>query len=76
MQIRKLYSFSHCLFRENKIVLVRSLSLSRLDYCKSLHASANKKVIDKLQRVQNGACKFANAYFVFILLVSMYGRTC
>jgi hypothetical protein len=45
------------LTREGLISLVRSLVLSRLDYCNVLYDGLCGSVISKLQRVQNASCR-------------------
>ena len=57
-ELRKLHRVKHYLSLESRKIAVQSLILSRLDYCNSLLGGTNKSSIEKLQRVQNAACRF------------------
>ena len=57
-QLRKLNRIKQYLSIETRIVLVRTLILSRLDYCNSLLSGATKASLNKLQLVQNAAARF------------------
>ena len=54
---RKTARVRHLVDQDTANVLVQTLILSRLDYCNSLLLGSSKLCIDKLQRLQNMACR-------------------
>ena len=54
---RKIARMRHLVDQETAKILVQTLILSRLDYCNSLLLGSSKLYIDKLQRLQNMACR-------------------
>ena len=56
--LRKLYSVGYYLNFNNRVILVKNLILSRLDYCNSLFLGLPDKLIKKLQRIQDAAARF------------------
>ena len=56
--LRKLHSLQNFVDFETRIVLVRCLIMSRLDYCNSILNGLGMKKLSILQRVQNRACRF------------------
>ena len=56
--LRKLCSVGYYLDFNNRVILVKNLILSRLDYCNSLFLGLPDKLIKKLQRIQDAAARF------------------
>ena len=56
--LRILHSLPNFVDFETRIVLVRSLIMSRLDYCNSILNGLGMKKLSILQKVQNRACRF------------------
>ena len=56
-EIRRIGSIRQFLTTEATQIFVTSLVLSRLDYCNSLLASIPQKLVNKVQRVMNGAAR-------------------
>ena len=54
---RKISRVRHLVDQDVAKVLVQTLILSRLDYCNSLLLGSSKVCIDKLQKLQNMACR-------------------
>ena len=57
IQIRQITSIRHLLATQATQTLVRSLVLSRLDYCNSLLSGCLQYLLDKRQNVQNAAAR-------------------
>ena len=55
--IRNISKIRKLITRDATVTLVRSLILSRLDYCNALLIGSSTKLISKLQRVQNTAAR-------------------
>ncbi|XP_046576127.1 uncharacterized protein LOC124284111 [Haliotis rubra] len=55
--IRTIGSIRHLLIEDSTAALVRSLILSRIDYCNSLLLHISQDLINRLQRIQNNAAR-------------------
>jgi len=53
--LQQLRRIRHSLHTESVQTLVRAFITSRIDYCNSVSSSVLKKIMDKLQHVQNAA---------------------
>ena len=53
--LKKIASITYCLITEVTKTMVTSLLLSRLDYCNAVLAGTTKKILPRLQLVQNNA---------------------
>ena len=58
--IRKIAKIRHQIKKETTKILMQTLVLSKLDYCNSLLIGVNEYNLDKLQRIQNMACRVIN----------------
>ena len=55
--LRDIRSIRHQINQETAKIIIQALILSKFDYCSSLLAGAAQYQLDKLQRIQNMACK-------------------
>ena len=55
--LRNISYIRHMLSKDTANILVRSLVISRLDYCNSLYFGISEKLINKLQKVQNAGAR-------------------
>ena len=55
--LRKISSIRHCLSRSNLECLVHAFISSHLDYCNVLYMNLPKKLLNKLQKLQNAAIR-------------------
>eukprot|EP00116_Pleurobrachia_bachei_P017635 sb/3477897/ len=58
MLLKNLWQVNRCLDKQTKLLLVKQLIISRLDYCNVLYAGLPKKLLDSLQRVLNSCVRF------------------
>ena len=58
MLLKNLWQVNRCLDKSTKILLVKQLIISRLDYCNVLYYGLPKKLLDSLQRVLNSCVRF------------------
>ena len=58
MLLKNLWQVNRCLDKSTKILLVKQLIISRLDYCNILYCGLPKKLLDSLQRVLNSCVRF------------------
>ena len=58
--IRKIAKIRHQIDKETTKILMQTLVLSKLDYCNSLLIGVNEYNLNKLQRIQNMACRVIN----------------
>ena len=58
MIMRNLWQINRCLDRSMKILLVKQLVISRLDYCNILYCGLPKKHINSLQKTLNSCVRF------------------
>ena len=56
--LRNIGRLKYCLDTSTRIMLVRSLILSKLDYCNAILANIPDYLINRLQRVQNASIRF------------------
>ena len=57
-KLRNISRLRYCLDTTMRIMLVRNLILSKLDYCNAILANIPKYIINKLQRVMNASVRF------------------
>ena len=57
-KLRNISRLRYCLDTLMRIMLVRNLILSKLDYCNAILANIQKYLINKLQRVMNASVRF------------------
>ena len=57
-KIRNISRLRYCLGAPMRIMLVRNLLLSKLDYCNAILANIPKYLINKLQRILNASVRF------------------
>ena len=58
MLLKNLWQVNRCLDFSTKILLVKQLVISRLDYCNILYGGLPKKLTDRLQKVLNSCVRF------------------
>ena len=58
MLLKNLWQVNKCLDKSTKLLLVKQLIISRLDYCNILYSGLPKKLLDSLQRVLNSCVRF------------------
>ena len=58
MLLKNLWQVNRCLDKPTKLLLVKQLIISRLDYCNVLYSGLPKKLLDSLQRVLNSCVRF------------------
>ena len=58
--IRKIAKIRHQIDKETAKILMQTLVLSKLDYCNSLLIGVNEYNLNKLQKIQNMACRVIN----------------
>ena len=58
--IRKIAKIRHQIDKETTKILMQTLVLSKLDYCNSLFIGVNEYNLNKLQKIQNMACRVIN----------------
>lgn len=56
--LRNLWQVNRCLDVRTKILLVKQLVISRLDYCNALYSGLPKKLIDRLQKTLNSCVRY------------------
>lgn len=56
--LRNLWQVNRCLDERTKILLVKQLVISRLDYCNVLYNGLPKKLIDRLQKTLNACVRY------------------
>jgi hypothetical protein len=61
-QLRRLKTIRRSLDRGSAETLVHAFITSRLDYCNSVYAGCSKKLLDKLQVVQNAAARLVTGH--------------
>ena len=56
--LKNLWQVNRCLDKSTKVLLVKQLIISRLDYCNILYHGLPKKLLNSLQRVLNSCVRF------------------
>ena len=58
LQLKNLWQLNKCLDNSTRILLVKQLVISKIDYCNILYYGLPKRILDNLQKVLNSCVRF------------------